>query len=91
MINKNQLGLTIGCLFAVIHAVWALIIAIMPATMQTFLDWIFELHFLKPVWIITSFNILNALFLIIVTFIFGWIFGWIFAALWNWAGKKSKK
>lgn len=87
-LDKNQVGLIVGIFFAVLHAVWALVIAVIPGTLQSFLNWVFELHFLEPIWTITAFNLVNALFLVVVTFVCGYIFGWVFAAIWNQLAKK---
>ncbi len=87
-LDKNQVGLIVGIFFAVVHAAWALIIAIIPGTLQSFLNWMFELHFLEPIWTITAFNLVNALLLVVMTFVCGYIFGWVFAAIWNQLSKK---
>ncbi|MEK6906381.1 MAG: DUF5676 family membrane protein [Nanoarchaeota archaeon] len=90
MLNQNKFGLVIGCFFAVLHAVWALSVAIMKDTMQNFFNWIFNLHFLEPIWILTGFNLKDAILLIVVTFVVGFIVGWIFAGLYNLLSKKLK-
>ena len=79
MLGKNKTGISLGILFALVHAVWALAVAVIPDTLQKFLDWVFNLHSITPVWVLTSFNWLNALLLVIITFVFGYILGWIFA------------
>lgn len=76
--GKNKVGLALGCLFASIHLVWALLIAIIPNALQACLDWMFEIHGLEPIWIITSMTLANAILLVVVTFIFGYILGWLF-------------
>jgi len=79
MLDKNKIGLALGLFLAVVHAVWALMVAIIPGPLQSSLNWIFVLHSLEPIWILTPFNFLNAILLVIVTFILGYIFGWVFA------------
>ena len=92
MLDKNKFGLAIGLFLALCHAIWAILVAIMPAQLQAFLDWVFNIHFIKPVWVLTTFNFADAIFLVILTFVFGCIFGWILAALWNWVSCcKTKK
>ena len=81
--NKNQLGLKVGIFFAFLHAVWAIFVVAMPTILQNFLNWIFKIHFLNPIWIITKFNLIDAIWLIIVTFIVGYIIGWVFAYIHN--------
>ena len=89
ILDKNKIGLVVGLFLAIIHAVWALFVAIMPSTLQSFLDWIFNIHFLEPVYTLTTFSFGNAIFLVIVTFIAGFILGWIFAWIHNLLHKKK--
>lgn len=86
--NKNKVGLVVGVFLAIMHAIWMLSIMIMPATIQTFMNWIFILHALEPILTITSIQIVNACLLVIVAFVAGYVYGWVFAALWNWIVKK---
>ena len=79
MRDKNKTGVTWGLFFAIFHAIWALAVAIMPGTLQSFLDWVFHIHFLERVWILTSFNFLNALVLVVFTFVVGYVLGWVYA------------
>jgi hypothetical protein len=90
-ISKNRVGLAVGLFVAILHAVWALIIAIFPTSMQTWLDWIFPMHFINNVFIVLEFSFVNALLLIVMAFIGGYIFGWIFAAIWDWLVLKKVK
>ena len=89
MLDKNKTGVSLGLFLALIHAVWALCVAIIPGTLQTFIDWIFKLHSIEPVWVLTSFNLLNAILLVIVTFVIGYVFGWVFAWAHNLLHKKK--
>ena len=89
MLDKNKTGITLGIFFAVVHAAWALLVLIVPGILQSSLNWIFRLHFLQPIWSITTFNLLYALGLIIVTFIVGYILGWVFAWAHNLHHKKK--
>lgn len=87
-LDKNQTGLILGIFMALIHLVWAILVWIIPTLLQNFLDWIFELHALEPIWKLTTMTIFNALLLVIMTFIIGYIAGWIFAWIWNMKAKK---
>ncbi len=82
--NKNQLGLAFGATLAIIHAVWALVVAFGYG--QALLDWIFGLHMISSGFAVMPFSISHALILILFTFVIGYAVGWIAAALWNWAG-----
>jgi len=88
MIDKNKVGLAFGLFLAIMHAVWSLAVAVITNQLQSFLNWIFDLHMIVPIWKITAFNLMNAVLLVIVTFISGYILGWIFAACHNLLHKK---
>lgn len=87
MLNKNKTGLVLGILFAICHLLWSL--AVLAGVAQKFLTWIFSMHMLNNVFTVTSFNAVNALVLLVVTFITGYVTGWVFALLWNWIAKKK--
>jgi type II secretory pathway component PulF len=87
-LNKNQVGLICGVFLAAIHAIWALLVAVVPDLLQQFLDWVFGLHFLMPIYVVTSFNFVNAILLVALTFVGGFALGWGFAAIWNWINKR---
>ncbi len=87
-INKNQLGLTLGIVFAILHAAWVVIVGI--GLGQSLIDRLHSVHFLSDVHNIISFSLGTALIGIIIAFISGYVFGWLFAVLWNWFGKKLK-
>ncbi len=78
-----------GIFFGFLHLVWALAVAIVPDGLQSLLDWIFNIHFILPVYTIASFNWLNALILVVVTLVVGYILGWLFAFIHNLVVKKS--
>lgn len=88
MLNKNKTGLVLGIFIALMHAIWAVLVAVIPVSLQKFIDWAFLLHSLKPIYEITSFVLLNAVLLVVVTFVCGYVMGWIFAAVWNKLVKK---
>lgn len=88
--DKNKAGLTVGYFLALVHLVWALAVIIMPSTLQSCLDWIFKLHGISNYMTITSLSIINAILLVIVTFISGYIIGWVFAWLADCKGMKKK-
>ena len=88
MINKNKLGLVLGCFFAIVHFGWSLAIAIFPQGTERFVNWIISLHMITSLYLIISFNLLNAIVLVAAAFIIGYILGWIFGAGWNAIMKK---
>lgn len=87
-LNKNKTGLVLGYLFAIVHLIWVVLVAIIPNALQNCVDWIFSIHGIEPVWIITEVTLVNAVLLIITTFVSGYIMGWVFAAINNLVHKK---
>jgi hypothetical protein len=87
-LDKNQTGLIVGIFLALIHLIWAILVWVMPTALQGFLNWIFELHALEPIWKLTTMTIMNAILLVIMTFVIGCITGWVFAWIWNMRAKK---
>ncbi len=75
-------GLVLGALFGLWHLCWSLLVAIGWA--QPVIDFVFWMHFLKPVYVVQPFSVLTAAVLIIITAVLGWVIGFIFANLWNW-------
>lgn len=80
-LNSHKVALAFAGMFAVIHAVWALMVYVGMA--KGFMDWIFGLHFLSFQYSINTFDFGNALMLVIVTGVIGYIAGYVFAWLWN--------
>jgi hypothetical protein len=81
-INRNKAGVVVGSLMGLWHLMWALLVAFGVA--QSVIDWIFRLHFIRPPYTITAFNVVTAVTLIVVTSIIGFVMGWLFGAIWNW-------
>ncbi len=88
-LKAHKPALVVGLFMGGLHALWALLVAIMPGALQSFLNWVFNIHFLQPIWVLTPFNFLNALILTIFTFIVGYVDTWVF--LWIWSLVKVKK
>ncbi|MHB8870944.1 MAG: hypothetical protein ACYC5G_00580 [Candidatus Doudnabacteria bacterium] len=86
-VNSNKVGLVVGGLFAILHAVWALMVLVNLA--KPFMDWIFSLHFMSFQYSINQFSFGNALLLVIVTAVIGYIIGYVFGWLWNLAHKTA--
>jgi hypothetical protein len=81
-INPNKAGLAFGALLGLYHLCWSFLVAIGWA--QALMDFVFRIHFLKPVFVVEGFSFLFALILIVVTSVLGYVLGYVFAALWNW-------
>jgi hypothetical protein len=80
-INPNRVGLTIGALFGAWHLTWSLLVAFSLA--QPLIDFLFWIHFIKPVYVIEPFEIARALILVAVTAGIGYIIGLLFVFVWN--------
>jgi len=80
-INPLKAGAVVGALVAAWHVGWAALVAIGWA--QPFIDFIFRIHFIRPVYVIQSFEIGTAIILIAVTAISGFLIGYIFSVIWN--------
>ncbi|MBU3907241.1 MAG: hypothetical protein KKA64_03245 [Nanoarchaeota archaeon] len=85
-LKSNKVGLTLGVFCALIHAVWALLVAIGSAKLV--IDLVMPLHFLSVIYSITEFSIATASVLVILAFAGGYITGAVFAWVWNLLNKK---
>jgi hypothetical protein len=73
--------LALGAFLGTWHFLWSLLVALGWA--QPFMDFIFWLHFIKPVYVIGPFTIGIALLLIVITTTIGYVAGVVFGVLWN--------
>lgn len=80
-INQNKAGLAVGALYGAWHLTWSLLVALGLA--QPLIDFLFWIHFIKPVFVIEPFEIGRAALLIAVTVAIGYVIGFVFAILWN--------
>jgi hypothetical protein len=80
-IDPNRAGLVLGALLGGWHVLWALLVALGLA--QPVIDFLFWLHFMKPVYVIEPFAIGRAAILVLVTAAIGYGSGFAFALLWN--------
>ena len=87
-LNPKQVGLTTGLFAAIVHIVWAVLVAIGVA--EPFSRWVMGLHFVSEQYTVNAFSIGNAVMLVIFAFIAAFIVGYVFANVWNWTAKKVK-
>jgi hypothetical protein len=80
-ISPNRAGLVLGALLGGWHLLWSLLVALGVA--QPLIDFLFWIHFIKPVYVIEPFAIGRAAILVLVTAGIGYITGFVFALLWN--------
>jgi hypothetical protein len=82
IVNPNKAGLVLGTLMGGWHILWALLVVVGWA--QRVLDFVFWMHFLKPPYVVGTFDPKVALILILVTTATGYIVGYVLGLLWNW-------
>ena len=80
-INPNRAGLVLGALLGSWHLTWAVLVAVGFA--QPLIDFLFWIHFIKPVYAVEPFEIGRAVILVLVTACIGYVVGLAFALLWN--------
>lgn len=81
-VSPNKVGLVFAVLLGGWHTLWAALVALGWA--QPVINFVFWMHFIKPIYVIGEFKAWIALVLIAVTATIGYIMGSILAALWNW-------
>lgn len=77
--------IVVGIVFAVVGALWHLFwsFLVWAGWAQPFIDFIFTLHFITPLYKIAAFDFVTAALLIGVVFILWFVLGIIAAAVWN--------
>jgi hypothetical protein len=81
-VNPFRIGLVLGAVIGLWHLSWSVLVALGLA--QPFIDFIFWMHFIKPVYVIQAFDPVTAAILVVVTAVMGFAVGAIFGVLWNW-------
>ena len=79
--SVGKTGIVLGAVIGGWHVVWSMLVAIGWA--QPVIDFVFWMHFIKPVYVIEPFEIGRAAILLIVTTVVGVLVGSIFASIWN--------
>jgi hypothetical protein len=80
-ISVGKSGLVLGVVMGGYHLCWSALVA--AGWAQAVIDFVFWMHFIKPVFVVESFDIVRALILVGVTGAIGGLFGSIFAWIWN--------
>jgi len=80
-LNPYRTASVLAALIGGWHVIWAALVLLGWA--QPLIDFIFWIHFLKPVYVVEGFAIGRSLILIAVTAAIGATVGFCFAVLWN--------
>jgi hypothetical protein len=80
-LGPHKSGLVLGSLLGGWHLIWAIIVA--ASWGQPLIDFVFWMHFLKPVFVVDTFTIGRAIVLILVTAAVGYCIGYLGALIWN--------
>ncbi len=80
-INPNKVGMAFGLVIGGWHLLWAALVAVGAA--QPVLDFIFWMHFIKPVYTVGPFDPAVAAVLVVVTALVGYVVGAAFGLVWN--------
>jgi hypothetical protein len=80
-LNPVKTGIAIAAAFAGWHLSWSILVALGWA--QPVIDFVFWMHFIKPVYVVEPFEVARAAVLLAVTAGLGFVIGWAFAWIWN--------
>jgi len=80
-LNPTKTGLAVGLLMGGWHVMWSILVAVGVA--QWVIDFVFWMHFLRPVFMVESFDLARMLILVAVTSALGLLIGYALALLWN--------
>jgi len=80
-INVGKAGLVVGTVYCGWHLCWSVLVAVRLA--QPIIDFVFWMHFIKPIYVIEPFEIVRAAILVAVTSSIGFVIGSVFALIWN--------
>ena len=80
-INAGKAGLVLGAVLGGWHLCWSILVA--AGWAQPVINFVFWMHFIKPIYVIEPFEFVRAVILIVVTGGVGFVIGWVFALIWN--------
>ena len=84
-ISVGKAGLVLGCVIGGWHLCWSALVA--AGVAQRVIDFMFWMHFIKPIYVVEPFEIGRAAILVVVTAALGFVVGSVFAMIWNAAHK----
>jgi hypothetical protein len=80
-IGMHKTGLVLGGFMGGWHVLWSALV--LAGWAQPVIDFLFWLHFIRPVYVIEAFGLGRALLLVGLTFVVGYASGAGFGFLWN--------
>lgn len=80
-VNVSKVGFVCGAFAGLIHLLWSILVG--TGLAQGYLDFVFQLHFIKPFVKVAPFSVGPAVLLIVIALIAGYIFGAVLALIWN--------
>jgi hypothetical protein len=87
VMKAHKIGLVFALLLGGWHLLWAVLVA--SGWAQKVADFIFWMHFIKPVYVIEPFELARSAILIAITAVIGYVVGYVLAALWNWMHERA--
>ncbi len=85
--QAHQFGLALGGTFGAVHLAWSVLVALGVA--QSFMDFMFEMHMITPVYTSMPFSVSTAAGLVLVTTLLGYLMGFVLGIIWKEVQKKS--
>ena len=79
--NVGKTGLTLAAVLGGFHLGWSILVALGWA--QPVVDFVFWMHFIKPIYVIERFEVARAGMLVVMTAGMGFLMGAVFALVWN--------
>jgi hypothetical protein len=80
-INVCKAGFAVALVLGGLHLCWSILVALKWA--QPVIDFVFWMHFIKPVYVVEPFEILRAAILVVLAAGIGFAIGSVFALVWN--------
>lgn len=82
-LRGRSVGLAVGGTAAIVHALWAITVGVMPDVAQKLLNFNMALHFMNSPMTVQPFSWGGAIALILFAFCVGYLVGRLFAAVYN--------
>jgi hypothetical protein len=81
MVNPVKLGFVFGSLAAIVHLGWIIVVA--AGWGQALADFVFQIHFIAPIYQVEAFNFGRACILLAVAFSGPFVLAALGGAIWN--------